>query len=67
MIMKRLSYIFTTILAAVSLSSCFNEIEDVFPQSSTERLTQEEQECLDLLLSSEQGWKVQHYPSASRT
>ena len=67
MIMKRLSYIFTTILAAVSLSSCFNEIEDVFPQSSTERLTQEEQECLDLLLSSEQGWLVQYYPSASRT
>ena len=64
--MKKIFLISAAAVMALSTVSCVNEIEDVFPVSSSERLSQKERECLDLLLSSPQGWLIQYYPASTR-
>ena len=64
--MKKVFLISAAVVMALSTVSCVNEIEDVFPESSSVRLSQRERECLDLLLSSPQGWLIQYYPASTR-
>ena len=64
--MKRSYFILSVAVAALFAGACTNEIEDVFPQTAAQRLNEAEQECLDLLLSSENGWFIQYYPSSGR-
>lgn len=66
MTMKRSYFILSVAVAALFAGACTNEIEDVFPQTAAQRLNEAEQECLDLLLSSENGWFIQYYPSSGR-
>ena len=61
--MKRFYFI---IVLALVTASCSQKIDSVFSQSASERLSAFEQECLDLLLSSENGWLIQYYPSSTR-
>lgn len=58
-------FYFTIVLALIA-ASCTNKIEGVFSQNASERINALEQECFDLLLSSENGWLIQYYPSSSR-
>ncbi len=65
--MKNLVYIMAAAAAAVlTASSCTYEIEDVFPEPSSERENAKVLECRDLLISAEHGWLVQYFPSSSQ-
>lgn len=47
------------------LFSCTTEVDDIFDTTSSERLEAHMLECKQLLVSAENGWIIQYYPSSS--
>ncbi len=65
--MKKILYTALFSMLALSMSSCVNEVEEVFDASASERLEQKMQECKQLLTSATNGWMIEYYPSFSST
>lgn len=64
--MKKLLCIFCAAAMAAMPVSCVYEIEDVFEQSASQRISAKVSECADLLTSAEHGWLIQYYPGTDR-
>lgn len=64
--MKKILLILLTTLGLVLMSSCTNEVEEVFDTTASQRLEQHMLECQRLLTSAEHGWQIQYYPSEQR-
>lgn len=62
--MKRILYI--TIGCLLTFSSCSNESEEAFGNSSLERIEHSIQKYDDLLKSSEYGWKMKYFPNETK-
>lgn len=52
-------------LLATSFTSCRNEEEDIWSESSIERLQQVQVEYADVLTSAKNGWEMQYFPTVS--
>lgn len=63
--MKKLLYI--CIMTALSLSSCVQDVEDVFDSSASERVRVTADEFKKLLVSKEHGWVMEYYPEAKKS
>lgn len=63
--MKKLMYIGA--LLAVLLSSCVQDVDDVFSNTASERVQNEVRELQALLLSQEHGWVMEYYPQAKQS
>lgn len=48
------------------LQSCTNEVDDLFNASAQQRMNEELKACRALLVSSEEGWTLDYYPSAKQ-
>lgn len=55
----------TLCIALGILFSCTTEVDDIFDTTSSERLEAQMLECKQLLVSAENGWVIQYYPSSS--
>lgn len=49
------------------LQSCANEVDDLFDASAQQRMNEELKACRALLVSSQEGWTLDYYPSAKQT
>lgn len=65
--MKKILYTALFSVLAFAMTSCVNEVEEVFDASASERLEQKMQECKQLLTSAANGWMIEYYPSFSST
>lgn len=59
---------FLYILCAIAglLQSCTSEVDEIFDASAQQRMNEEIRTCKELLVSSELGWKIDYYPSATQ-
>ena len=53
-------------LVAGLLQACTNEVDDLFDSAAQQRLNEEIRVCKELLVSSQYGWKLDYYPSATQ-
>lgn len=64
--MKRiLPYI--TYFFILFLYACTNEVDDLFDVPAQQRVNEELKACKQLLTSSENGWRLEYYPSANQS
>lgn len=67
----RLNKLFLTsaiaVVSATLFSSCLKDQEDIFPESSAERLQATLDKCKEVLTSSEYGWAFDYYPDRHQT
>lgn len=52
-------------MAMTGLYACTNEVEDVFPESSANRMDAELARVQDILISPANGWLMEYYPSSA--
>lgn len=64
--MKKILFAIQFAVIANLLLSCTTEVDEIFNITSSERLQASLTECRQLLSTSENGWLIQYYPSASR-
>ncbi len=55
------------LVSASLFSSCLKDQDDVFPESSAERLQARLDKCKEVLTSSEYGWAFEYYPDRHLT
>lgn len=65
--MKKIYRVFFALMALVALAACSNDVDDVFDQSSSERINEAMTECKKVLTSAEDGWVMKYYPKANTT
>lgn len=63
--MKRILLILTA--ACFLTFSCTTDVDDVFNQTSSERLSASLEECKELLTSSPNGWLIEYFPSYTQS
>lgn len=49
------------------LYACTNEVDDLFDVPAQQRVNEELKACKQLLTSSENGWRLEYYPSANQS
>lgn len=49
------------------LQACNNEVDDLFDTPAQQRVNEELKACKELLISSENGWVMEYYPSANQS
>lgn len=64
--MKRLIYMIGA-LAAMVLSSCVQDVDDVFDSTASERIRNTSEEFRKLLVGTEHGWVMEYYPEAKQS
>lgn len=62
--MKKLLYIL--LFSSVALTSCVQEVDDVFDKPVAVRLDEAVQEYRNLLISAEHGWLMEYYPHSAQ-
>lgn len=62
--MKKINIILFAILASI-ITSCTSEVDDVFSDSSANRIAAALQEDKDILTSASNGWLMKYYPDAA--
>lgn len=63
--MKKILYI--SALAALSLSSCVQDVDDVFDSTASDRVQNAAKEFRNLLVGKEHGWVMEYYPETKRS
>lgn len=63
---NRILYIVCLVIVGL-LQSCTNEVDDFFDTPAQQRVNEEIKACRTLLVSSELGWKIDYYPSATQS
>lgn len=64
--MKKIILI-SLIAIGLGMSSCVNEVEEVFDKPASQRLEERMNECKTLLTSAEHGWLIEYYPSSQQS
>ncbi|WP_418991803.1 DUF4302 domain-containing protein [Alistipes sp.] len=64
--MKKIILI-SLIACGLGLSSCVNEVEEVFDNPASQRLEERMNECKNLLTSAQHGWMIQYFPSPEQS
>lgn len=64
--MKKIILI-SLIALGLGLSSCVNEVEEVFDKPASQRLEERMNECKTLLTSAEHGWMIRYFPSSEQS
>lgn len=59
---KIIFYIAAALCMGTAISSCTNEVDDVFPESAAQRLNKSVAEYTKLLQSSDSGWVMEYFP-----
>lgn len=49
------------------LQACNNEVDDLFDTPAQQRVNEELKACKELLISAENGWAMEYYPSANQS
>lgn len=62
---KILSYIVCFFI--LFLQACTSEVDDLFDTPAQQRVNEELKACKQLLTSSENGWRLEYYPSANQS
>ncbi|RUL59702.1 DUF4302 domain-containing protein [Prevotella koreensis] len=59
--MKKLNYFLTLIVSLLALSSCTSEVDNYFPESSSERSAKDIEKVQKILTSAPNGWRIEYY------
>lgn len=65
--MKKIFYLLTMVVAVMTVSSCSNEQEDFFNDSSANRANAEIKNTIEVLASASNGWIMQYFPGDPET
>lgn len=63
--MRKYYFIIIAMLCCTLLQSCYKEEDNLFSQSSSQRVTEDVKKYTSLLESSDKGWLLQYYPGGS--
>lgn len=58
--------LYIILLMAGLFQACAPEVDDLFDKPAQQRINEEIKACRDLLVSSEQGWRLEYFPSATQ-
>ena len=65
--MKKIFYLLSMVVAVMTVSSCSNEQEDFFDDSSANRANAEIKNTIEVLSSASNGWIMQYFPGDPET
>lgn len=65
--MKKIYRVFFALMTLVALAACSNDVDEVFDNSSSQRVDAAMTECKNVLTSAENGWLMKYYPKANTT
>lgn len=63
--MKKILYLFAILAAAFSVSSCTNEVEDIFGETAAERAAKGVENVQKILEEAPNGWRMEYYGAKS--